>query len=110
MHTKNGDNMINYYKRSEREFVKFIKENQSCTKEEWDKYAQDNCLFSANTLMFHLLHEDLIKYLNKKNKNKFEYLKDMFLLIPTRYRNNKIFNIFLKIDKENKRKKVKENG
>ena len=107
MHTKNGDNMINYYKRSEKAFIKYIKENPNCTKIEWDKYAQDNCLFSANTLMFHLFHEDLIKYLNKRNINKFEHLKDMFLIIPTRYRDSKTLRIILKM--QNTKEKVKEN-
>lgn len=103
--------MINYYKKSKKEFVKFIKLNPRCTKEEWDKYAQDNCFFSANTLMFHLLHNDLIKYLNKKNMNKFEYMKNMFLVVPVQHRDNKIFSTFLKINKINtKEKKVKENG
>lgn len=54
MYTKFGNNMINYYKRSEKAFKEYIKRNPNCTKEEWDKYAQDNCLFSANTLMFHV--------------------------------------------------------
>ena len=76
--------MLNYYKKTEKFFKKYIKENPYCTKEEWDKYAQENCLFSANTLMFHLFHSDLIDYLNRKNTNKFEYLKNMFLWIPIR--------------------------
>ena len=54
MYTKFGNNMINYYKRSEKAFKEYIKRNPNCTKEEWDKYAQDNCLFSDNTLMFHV--------------------------------------------------------
>lgn len=111
MYTNFGDCMLNYYKKNEKAFAKYIKLNSQCTKEEWDKYAQENCLFSANTLMFHLLNEDLIKYLNKKDINKFEYLKDMFLIVPLKYRNNKIFSTLLKIQKTNKRKKkrVKEN-
>ena len=103
--------MLNYYKKSEKAFREYIKLNPCCSKEEWDKYAQENCLYSANTLMFHLLHDDLIKYLNKQNINKFEYLKDMFLIVPIKYRNNKIFSTLLKIQNNNKRKKkVKENG
>ena len=45
--------MINYYKKSEKAFKEYIKKNPNCTKKEWDNYAQENCLFSANTLMFH---------------------------------------------------------
>lgn len=104
-------NYYKYYKKNEKAFREYIKLNPCCSKEEWDKYAQENCLYSANTLMFHLFHEDLIKYLNKQNINKFEYLKDMFLIVPLRYRNNKIFSTLLKIQNNNKRKKkVKENG
>lgn len=112
MYTKNGDYMLNYYRKSEKEFKEYVKINPNCTKEEWNEYAQENCLFSANTLMFHLLHEDLIKYLNKENKSKFEYLKSMFLIIPIKYRDNKILNTFLKINKLNKTKgqRIKENG
>lgn len=112
MHTKNGDYMLNYYKKSEKAFKEYIKINLYCTKEEWDKYAQENCLFSANTLMFKWLHEDLIKYLNKKNINKFEYLKDMFLFIPIKYRNSKICSTLLRINRSNrtKEKKVRTNG
>lgn len=110
MYNKCGDYMINYYKRSEKAFKEYIKKNPQCTKKEWDEYAQDNCLFSANTLMFHLLHDDLIKYLNKKNINKFEYLKNMFLVIPIKYRNNKIFSTILKIKKINIEKSIEKNG
>jgi len=60
-------------------FKKFIKKNPDCSRKKWDEYAQSNCLFSANTLMFHLYHIDLVKYLNRKNIDKFEYLKNMFL-------------------------------
>lgn len=102
--------MINYFKRSEKEFKEFIKRNPYCIKDEWDKYAQNHCLFSANTLMFHLLNDDLIKYLNKKNINKFEYLKNMYLWIPIKYRDNKILSTILKINKINKRKRVEKNG
>lgn len=55
--------MINYYKKSEKAFKEYIKKNPQCTKEEWDKYAQDNCLFSAFTLATH------------KNAKDFEELK-----------------------------------
>lgn len=45
---------MNHYQESKKEFKKKIKENKKISKEEWDKFAQDNCLFSANTLMFHV--------------------------------------------------------
>lgn len=45
--------MVNYYKRSKKIFCEKLKENKKINKDEWDKYAQENCLFSANTLMFH---------------------------------------------------------
>ncbi len=103
--------MLNYYRKSEKAFKEYVKKNPQCTKEEWDKYAQDNCLFSANTLMFKLFHKNLIKHLNKRNLNRFEYLKSMFLIIPIEYRDNKILNTFFKISKSNtKDKRIKENG
>lgn len=46
--------MINYYEKSKKIFINKLKENRNITKEEWDKYAYENCLFSANTLMFHV--------------------------------------------------------
>ena len=85
--------MINYYKKSEKEFKKFVKQNPHCTKMEWDKYAQEKCLFSANTLMFHLFHDDLIKYLDKYNIDKFMYLKSMFLQIPIQYSIGDVSNL-----------------
>lgn len=104
--------MINYYRKSEKQFKEYIKKNPYCLKEEWDEYAQKNCLFSANTLMFHMFHDELIEYLNKKNINKFEYLKNMYLWIPIKYRNNKFFSILLKINKINKTKEkgIEKNG
>lgn len=45
--------MNNYYDKSKKILKKYIKEKPLCTRDEWDKYAHDNCLFSANTLRFH---------------------------------------------------------
>lgn len=45
--------MENYYKKSKRILKKYIRENPLCTKEEWNDYANKNCLFSANTMRFH---------------------------------------------------------
>lgn len=54
---------MNYYEKSKKIFINTIKENKELTKEEWDKYAFDNCLFSSNVLEFH------------NNVNAFEKLK-----------------------------------
>ena len=89
--------MLNYYKKSEKAFKEYVKRNPNCSKEEWDKYAQENCLFSANTLMFHLFHDDLLDCLNKKKINKFEYLKNMFFWIPIQYRKRGVFKAILKM-------------
>ncbi len=45
---------MNYYEKSKKMFKKKLKENKEILKIEWDKFAQENCLFSANTLMFHV--------------------------------------------------------
>ena len=49
----NTKNMKNYYKESIKEFIKFIKKTPYCTKNEWDEYAHEHCLFSAFTLYSH---------------------------------------------------------
>lgn len=46
--------MKNYYKESKKEFIKYIRKNPYCTREEWDNYAHENCLFSAFTLECHI--------------------------------------------------------
>ncbi len=45
---------MDYYKKSKKIFKEKVRKNKEITKIEWDKYAYDNCLFSANTLMFHM--------------------------------------------------------
>lgn len=55
--------MKSYYKKSKIIFKKVIKNNYNITREEWDKYAHDNYLFSAFTLACH------------KNAYSFEELK-----------------------------------
>lgn len=65
--SKKGDDNMNYYRKSKKNFKKIVKENRKISKEEWEKYAQENCLFSANTLMFHVdakSFEDLKKKLS----------------------------------------------
>ena len=43
---------MNYYEKSREIFKNKIQENKEITKEEWDKYAYDNCLFSSNVLEY----------------------------------------------------------
>lgn len=58
---------MNYYKKSLREFKRVLKKNKNITKEEWDKYAEENCLFSSFTLEAH------------RAVNNFEELKKMYI-------------------------------
>lgn len=57
--------MKNYYKESLKKFKNYIKENPNITREEWDKYAKDNCLFSATTLE---AHENVKSFEELRNK------------------------------------------
>lgn len=57
--------MVDYYKKSKKIFEEKVKENNKINKEEWDNYAQKNCLFSANTLMFHTNVESFEKLKEK---------------------------------------------
>ena len=41
------------YKKSIKILKQILKENGNLTKEEWDKYAQENQLYSTTTLMAH---------------------------------------------------------
>lgn len=50
----NIKNMKNYYKKSKKIFKETIKNNKNITREEWDEYAHENCLFSAFTLACHV--------------------------------------------------------
>jgi len=74
--------MINYYEKSKKEFIKYIKKNPYVTREEWDEYAHQNCLFSALTLCSHEITENTLEILQKHSKNEFEFLKEMFIIIP----------------------------
>lgn len=49
----NTNFMINYYKRSLKEFKRYVKNNPKVNRDEWDNYAHNNCLFSAFTLACH---------------------------------------------------------
>lgn len=44
---------MDFYEKSKKVFQKIISDNFDITREEWDKYAQENCLFSSITLMAH---------------------------------------------------------
>lgn len=45
---------MNYYKKSKKILKEKIKEDRKISKTDWDNYAASNCLFSSNTLMFHV--------------------------------------------------------
>jgi hypothetical protein len=97
--------MINYYEKSKKEFIKYIKKNPYVTREEWDEYAHQNCLFSALTLCSHEITENTLEILQKHSKNEFEYLKEMFIIIPDKrfiILKNKIKRI-IKLKKEDKK-------
>ncbi len=78
----NNKFMKNYYKKSKKEFIKYIKKNPYASKEEWDEYAHKNCLFSALTLCSHEITENTLEILQKHSKNEFKFLKEMFIIIP----------------------------
>ena len=56
---------MNYYKKSLKEFKRKLRENKNITREEWDKYAEENCLFSVFTLM---AHADVFDFEDLKKK------------------------------------------
>lgn len=44
---------MNYYKKSLKEFKRVLKKNKNITRDEWNKYAIENNLFSSFTLEAH---------------------------------------------------------
>ena len=109
MHKKlkkaNTKNMKNYYKESKKEFKKYIRKNPYCTRNEWDNYAQENCLFSAFTLECHELTDNTLKIIQKNNEDQFKYLKELFIIIPnpkTKVLLNKIRKVLNLKEKEEK--------
>ena len=42
------------YKKTKKIFKEKVRGNKELSKEQWDKHSQSNCLFCANTLMFHV--------------------------------------------------------
>lgn len=75
-------NMKDYYKKSQKEFIKYIKENPYCTREDWDNYAHENCLFSSFTLSCHEITNSTLKTLQRQSINEFEFLKEKYIIIP----------------------------
>lgn len=59
--------MDNFYENSKNILKQALKANENLTKEEWDEYAQQNCLFSAQTIMWHLEVNDWDKLKRKLN-------------------------------------------
>lgn len=74
--------MKNYYKKSKKEFIKFIKKNPYCSKKDWDEYAQENCLFSSFSISCHEITDNTLKILQKNNIDQFKFLKELYIIIP----------------------------
>lgn len=75
---------MNFYEKSKKEFKRYIKQNPYISRENWDKYAHENCLASSITLEAHELTDETIKILDKQNKDRFEFLKELFIIIPSK--------------------------
>ena len=73
---------MNFYKKSKKAFKEYIKKNPYATKEEWDHYAHRNCLASAFTLECHEISDDMLELLIMRKKDRFEFLKEIFIIIP----------------------------
>ena len=73
---------MNFYKKSKKEFKRYIRENPYTTKEKWDNYAHRNCLASAFTLECHEITDETLKLLIMRSKDRFEFLKEIFIIIP----------------------------
>lgn len=76
--------MRSYLKENEKEFIKYIKKNPFCTREEWDNYAKNNGLYSANTLRAHLITEETEELIKKTNTDSFNFIKEMYIIIPSK--------------------------
>ncbi len=98
--------MIDHYNKSKKAFKKYIKENPYCSREEWDKYAHENGLFSAFTIECHEISDNTLKQLLKEKENVFEFLKETFIIIPPK--EIRMFNKIIKMNRENKRKREEE--
>lgn len=96
--------MESYFEECEEEFVKYIKKNPFCTREEWDNYAKNNGLYSANTLRAHLITEETEDLINKTNTDSFNFIKEMYNIIPS-----KPIHLFKKIKEYNQKAKNEQN-
>lgn len=76
--------MESYFNKNEKEFIKYIKKNPFCTREEWDNYAKNNGLYSANTLRAHLITEETEDLINKTNTDSFNFIKEMYIIMPSK--------------------------
>ena len=81
--------MINYYEKSKKAFIKYINENPNVSREEWDEYAHENCLFSAFTICCHEIDESTSRKLQEQSKSEFNFLKEKFIIKPRKH-----FNFF----------------
>lgn len=63
--------MINYYKKSLKELKKYVRKNKKITREEWDEYAHNNCLFSAFTIACHKDAYSFKELIRKMKRNIF---------------------------------------
>ena len=71
----NIKNMKNYYKKSKKIFKETIKNNKNITREEWDEYAHENCLFSAFTLACHVDAYSFEELKRKMKRSLFQFHK-----------------------------------
>lgn len=88
--------MKDYYKNSKKEFINYIRKNPYCSKEEWNQYAHENCLFSAFTISCHEITDSTLEILKKQSIDEFEFLKEKCIIIKkpkTRNLLNKIRNV-----------------
>lgn len=76
--------MESYLKKNEKEFINYIRKNPFCTREEWDNYAKNNGLYSANTLRAHLITEETEDLIKKTNTDSFNFIKEMYIIIPSK--------------------------
>lgn len=76
--------MESYLKKNEKEFIKYIKKNPFCTREEWDNYAKNNGLYSANTLRAHIITEETADLIKKINADTFTYMKEIYIILPSK--------------------------
>lgn len=92
--------MKTYFKESKEEFIKYIKKNPFCTREEWDYYAESNRLYSSNTLRAHIISEETEDLIKKINADTFAYMKEMYIIMPS-----KPIHLFKKIKEYNQKAK-----